>query len=404
MPKKPFDESERLESLHALDILDTPPEASYDELVQLAAKLCNAPIALVSLVDESRQWFKAETGTDLSETPREIAFCDHCIRQASGGAMVIPNALEDERFKTNPLVTDDPFVRFYAGVPIYSREQQPIGTLCIIDNKPRQLTSEQLKALTTLAKQVSTQLQLRRSNQLLAEQNESLNQLFRIISHDLRAPFQGFLGVIELLEGHEGRLDKEEIRDFLTSLKESATETHAMLVNLLEWSTLEADSLNFSLQRFNLLDIVEQAFRILGTPARNKRISLVHNMTEAAPVKADPKMLGSVIRNLLGNAIKFTPEDGRIELSAVPAGDALEISVSDNGAGLSPSQVEKLLQKQRIESAAGTQGEAGTGIGFYLIHRFLEHHGTQLHIASNISGGARFSFFLTPASSLPDDP
>ena len=150
----------RLDVLRLYKILDTVAERSFDDLTQLAADICETPISLVSLVDRKRQWFKSKVGVDVPETDRQIAFCSHVVH--SSEFLIVPDTLEDNRFHDNPLVTDDPKIRFYAGAPLVVREGVPLGTLCVIDRKPRELTSNQRRALETLSRAVVTQLELRR--------------------------------------------------------------------------------------------------------------------------------------------------------------------------------------------------------------------------------------------------
>jgi CHASE3 domain sensor protein len=153
------DESARLAELYQSRILDTPAESVFDNITHLAVQLCNVPVALVSLVDEHRQWFKAKVGTDITETPREIAFCAHTILHS--GALVVPDTLNDDRFATNPLVIAEPYIRFYAGIPLISATGHALGSLCVIDYVPRELSLEQLDALKILAQQVVELIQLR---------------------------------------------------------------------------------------------------------------------------------------------------------------------------------------------------------------------------------------------------
>ncbi len=157
----PTNETERLAALLSCAILDTPAEPAFDDIARLAGQLCDTPIALVSLVDADRQWFKARVGLDLSETSRDVSFCAHAI--GSPEVLVVRDTREDERFADNPFVTGDPNIRFYAGAPLMLEPDVSVGTLCVIDHVPRDLTPVQIGALAALARQVSSELKLRRT-------------------------------------------------------------------------------------------------------------------------------------------------------------------------------------------------------------------------------------------------
>jgi anti-sigma regulatory factor (Ser/Thr protein kinase) len=159
-------ESARLAALRQYRILDTEPEQAFDDLAQLAAHLCATPIALITLVDADRQWFKARVGLTVSETARSVSFCAHAITQPD--VFVIPDATRDARFRDNPFVTSAPYVRFYAGAPLVTAEGQALGTICVVDHVPRELTSEQRDTLEALRRQVMAQLELRRNLDELA--------------------------------------------------------------------------------------------------------------------------------------------------------------------------------------------------------------------------------------------
>lgn len=179
--------------LHELELLNTLPEACFDEVVQLASRICETPISLVTLIDETRQWFKAKTGVSHESTPREDAFCAYGI--LSDEPLVVEDATRDVRFSENPLVLNEPHIRFYAGSPIKSADGYPLGTLCVIDSSPRKLTGAQLNALVSLSRLVSKLIELHRANALVREararadkSNDNFRQLIQVIAHDLRNP------------------------------------------------------------------------------------------------------------------------------------------------------------------------------------------------------------------------
>jgi GAF domain-containing protein len=156
----PENEAERLSALREFQILDTEAEKVFDDLTRLATYICKTPMALITLIDSDRQWFKSKIGLSQTETSRDVSFCAHAILQTD--TFIVPDAAEDERFKDNPMVASDPHIRFYAGSPLTTFEGHRLGTLCVIDQVPRILSEGQLAALKALSYQATTQLELRR--------------------------------------------------------------------------------------------------------------------------------------------------------------------------------------------------------------------------------------------------
>jgi anti-sigma regulatory factor (Ser/Thr protein kinase) len=181
-------EPARLAALHRYRILDTAPERAFDDLTMLASHICGTPMALITLVDADRQWFKSRIGITPSETSRTISFCAHAIRQ--GDLFIIPDARKDERLRDNPLVTGDPHIRFYAGAPLVTPDGHALGTLCVVDRVTRTLTAQQIEALDALRRQVESQLELRRHvfdlEQAVAERDRAQAQQTKLIG-ELRA-------------------------------------------------------------------------------------------------------------------------------------------------------------------------------------------------------------------------
>ncbi|TVP57518.1 MAG: GAF domain-containing protein [Gemmatimonadales bacterium] len=172
-------EEERLAALEAYDIMDSETEEAFDDLVAIASTVCRTPIALISLVDGERQWFKARKGLQASQTPREDAFCAHAILDK--GTTVVPDATRDERFKENPLVTRDPSIRFYAGAPLQTTDGLGLGTICVIDTEPRKLEDWQIEVLESLSRQAMRLMELRKISARLADSLQKIRTLGELL-------------------------------------------------------------------------------------------------------------------------------------------------------------------------------------------------------------------------------
>ncbi|MFN8791349.1 MAG: ATP-binding protein [Bdellovibrionales bacterium] len=196
---KPKNENERLNALRSYRILDSQPEQQYDDICKLASLVCGAPISVISLVDESRQWFKAKVGLDAPETSRDVAFCAHAILDQKK-PFIVPDATKDPRFSDNPLVTGGPQIQFYAGTALVTSDGYPLGTLCVIDKKPRQLSAHQIEALESLGRQVILQLELRRAHTVERQRTDELEQhhlRYRMMAERIQATLNACLdGVV----------------------------------------------------------------------------------------------------------------------------------------------------------------------------------------------------------------
>ncbi|MBC7795670.1 MAG: GAF domain-containing protein, partial [Pyrinomonadaceae bacterium] len=192
---QPTNELERLNALLDYKILDTLPEAELDDLTLLASRICETPMAMITLVDDKRQWFKSKIGIEVEETPRNIAFCSSTIQGRD--LFIVEDAARDERFIENPLVTGEPKIRFYAGAPLITTNGHSIGTLCVIDSKPRELTEEQKKSLAALARGVMTRFELRRSvsvlNDALSSKNSAATKHSKVFDFAEKTAFRRFV-------------------------------------------------------------------------------------------------------------------------------------------------------------------------------------------------------------------
>ena len=393
----PENEQARIHALLQYEILDTEAEAVYDDFVKLASYICQTPIALISLVDPTRQWFKATVGCPASETSRDVAFCAHAIHQFD--VFVVPDTFTDPRFVDNPLVTGDPHIRFYVGAPLITPEGLAIGTLCAIDREPRILSPEQITALQTLARQVVSQLELRRLTKELQQVLESKNKLFHILSHDLRSPFNGILAFSQALADEAETLSREEIQDFSQTVLNSAEQFMHLIDNLLQCTRFELGSLEYQPNTVTIDSVVGNVLTLLKGNAAQKKVNLVYETNPATEVFADSTMLHSIFQNLIGNAIKFTPSNGRVTVCAADQGSMIQVSVIDSGVGVPPEKLAHLFELMAGRSTDGTAGEKGTGLGLLLCKDLVEKHGGQLWVDSVVGQGTSFHLTLPKAHS-----
>jgi signal transduction histidine kinase len=403
-PSIPVNERERLENLRAYSILDTLPEAEYDEITFLASKICGTPISLVTLIDETRQWFKSKYGLEINQTPREYAFCAHAI-QDQDNILIVPDSREDIRFQDNPLVTDHPNVVFYAGVPLVTPQGFPLGTLCVIDNVPRRLEESQIEALQALANQLIKLLelriafiQLRESEQRLKELNATKDRLFSIIGHDLRGPIGGFKSLIQLLISGYDLSNSKQLLEILKVIHKTANSTYDLLENLLEWAKSQQNEIVFNPEKIDLKDLVFNIMNLFSEVILNKEINIVNEIPDDQFLVADKNMLSTVLRNLISNAIKFTPNGKSIKISVANIGDNIKISVQDEGTGIQEEDLPKLFNSLSPLSSYGTQGEKGSGLGLLLCKDFIERHTGIIEVNSIWDKGSTFSFTLPQAT------
>ncbi|MBE9223145.1 GAF domain-containing sensor histidine kinase [Cyanobacterium stanieri LEGE 03274] len=398
---KPDNEQERINALLAYDILDTEFEQVYDELTELASSICQTPIALISLIDENRQWFKSRVGLEARETNRDIAFCSHAILKQEE-VLIVEDATKDERFADNPLVLKNPSIRFYAGAPLITPNGFALGTLCAIDTKPKTLTAAQEKALKILAKQVISQLELRLSFKKLQTYSTELRQInagkdrfFSIIAHDLKSPFNAMLGFAEILHKDVDNLDDEQIKEISSDIYSTGKSTLKLLDNLLQWSMLETGNLSWRPKRLNLREVVEEVLELLSGTAFHKKIILVNEVSPDINIYGDLIMLESVIQNLVNNAIKFSHMGEKITITCeLENNNLVRVIVADSGVGMTQEQMNRLFEIEYTATKLGTEGEKGTGLGLLLCKEFVHRNGGSFRVESDLHQGSRFSFTI----------
>jgi len=384
----PQNDRDRVAELQRYDILDTVPESGFDDLVALASELCGTPIALVSLVDSDRQWFKARVGLGVESTPRAVAFCAHAIMGSE--PMIVPDAHVDERFAGNPLVTGEPHVRFYAGFPLCTPDGDGLGTLCVIDHRARELTPAQLTAMQRLQRQANAQLELRRRLRDLHETQEALkskcNELehfARAVSHDLQEPLRTVESFVRLyVEECAPELDGVG-KQYLDFAIDGARRGKELVRSLLAYAKTRTSVAPEKVALGAVLEWVKSDLNAI-VQARGAVIEA----DELPTLVGYPQLLRQLLQNLFSNALKFcTQPPARIHVSAERDGAYWVISVRDNGIGIPPSERERIFQPFYRSSS---HSAPGTGIGLAIARRVVEAHGGTIWVESQPGEGSTF--------------
>lgn len=387
-------EQKRLAALKGYKILDTPAEHEFDELTQLASQICGTPISLITLIDEHRQWFKSKVGISLPETPRSVSFCEYAIKENE--VFEIMDASKDERFKHNPLVTNSPKIRFYAGSQLVTANGHNLGTLCVIDTIPRRLTSDQKYALKVLAKQVITNFELRQKQKQLElekkqlqKANEKLDQFVQMVSHDLKEPIMNMQAVSEWLQEDLSEKDYPNLGSNLNLMQERIAAMGKIVTGLLEYAMTNIQDL--PKQEVHIGQLVQQILR-----GQDKAKDFTISVSDNLPTLFTEKILiQQVLTNLISNAIKYHDTGhGQLSIGFEQAGQMYTFYVQDNGPGIAPEHHQRIfgLYERLLRDANRSKG---TGIGLATVKKIVEDKGGQVWVDSELGRGARF-FFTWP--------
>jgi len=397
----PLNEQERLRALKKYDILDTLPEREFDNLTKLATYVTGSPIALISLLDEQRQWFKSRVGLEASQTPRNISFCQHAIM--ANELFEVHDACKDRRFRRNPLVTEDPNIRFYAGYPLQTREGYNLGTLCVLDNQPKALTEEQRQMMRYLAEAAISLIEARQTNQELEKVIRYKNEFLSNVSHEIRTPMNAILGFSELLQRTE--LTKDQA-SHLRAISSAANNLLVVINDILDLSKNEANSLELLLEPMSPREVITHAIQLISQMAFEKKLDLRYIIDSKIPdrVMGDAPRLNQIVLNLLGNALKFTQKGSiSVRLDCMELTDQdiqLKLSVQDTGPGIPRQNLERIFQRFEQGNEDHDRKTLGTGLGLAIVRMLAELHGGTTWAKSTVGEGS--TFFCTLRYQLVD--
>ena len=443
----PSNETERVKALHRYKILDTSPEKVYDNLTRLAAYICQTPVAVISFVDSHRLWFKSKTGIDLpiTEIPRNVGcFCTHAIMLPD--LFAVPNALEDERFAKSDLVTSPLQVRFYAGAPLITPDGLSLGTLCVIDQKPRPgLTPEQMEALHILAYQVVTQLELRRNvtslekavierikveteikelnqtleqrvlertaqleektveltkvNRDLQRSRDEMQKIAFTTTHDLKTPIVSIHGIASILkQRYQDKIDEEGQRYF-NRLLDNVDFMGQLISDILDYTKISRHEKQE--QKLEPGKIVNEVLGQFSEKVQRRKID-VHFDSPLPEVVFDKSQLTQLFFHLIGNAIHFMGDQPHptIRLGGSEVDGNCTFYVKDNGIGIDPQYHEIIFAPFHRLKEVETDG---TGIGLSIVQKIIHLAGGEIWLESKKGEGATFFVRLPQRESSPGE-
>ncbi len=391
----PTNEVERLQRLKSYKILDTVAEPMFDDLTSLTSKLLDVPIVLISLLDEKRQWFKSKYGLEEPYTSRDISFCQYTIMDNQ--IFEIEDAIKDDRFKNNPLVTGDPGIRFYAGSPLEDKDGLVIGTLCAIDRKPRVLDNFQKESLSKISRTILKLIKLRKESEDLKKISNARKDFLSQMSHEIRTPLNAIVGFNGLLS----QTDLNPVQKKYTSIVGSSCENLMHLVNnTLDINKIESDQFQLNSKSFYLHDTLKKCIELYRVMADSKDIHLTweHDFSIPKQLVGDANRLSQIINNLISNAIKFT-KFGQVKLYSYLESISnneivINFKVKDDGIGISEDKLGTIFDAfTQIEGMENLELK-GSGLGLYISKLLVNKMGGDITIDSEIGTGTTISFAL----------
>jgi signal transduction histidine kinase len=384
-PSLPENEAQRLDELRKLRILDTPAEERFDRITRTVGDLFQVPIALITLVDADRQWFKSRTGFELSETPRPISFCAHAILDPI--PFVVEDTLRDERFANNPLVAGELAIRFYAGMPLRSISGLRLGTLCIMDRQPRTFDADDVRRLRDLAAWAERELNLGASiENTISEMRETF---VKLVSHELRTPVTGIVGALELM--NSGEVGAEDINALSRIASDGAGRLTRIVDDIVEIAELDAQQQKLAIRRIDLDVFLEVAMESHLEAAAQHDVSMRVDVPAGLTVMAAQQPLVRILRSLLDNAISYSPPGATIVIAAHRHDDQLiRISITDCGPGIPAEHIPKLFLPFSQADSSDQRSRDGCGISLAIGRRLATAMGGRLGYEVADEGGARF--------------
>jgi signal transduction histidine kinase len=392
----PTNELQRVQAVRNYEIFDTEEEKDYDALTSIASMICQIPVALITFIDDQRQWFKSHHGTDINENLREYSFCTHTIASEEE-IMVVSDASKDERFANNPMVTGPTKISFYAGVPLINSEGYALGTLCVLDQVPRELTLDQQTALKILAKQVIDKIELRRKIAQLAAVNKELelsekrkSDFLSIVSHELKTPITTLKANLQMLDRIKEKPDSPLFPKLVDSCSKNVEKINLMVDDLLNMHRYSENQLELNKTHFSIYDLMSICCNHVRIDDRHE---LLVEGDQKILLYADEHRIEQVLVNFVNNAVKYAPDSRQIDLTVSKLDSNVKVSVKDYGPGIPEENIPHLFDRYWRASHSGKK-YTGLGLGLYICAEIIARHDGKIGVESTIGQGSTFWFTL----------
>ena len=390
-PSSILNDRQRLSTLQSLGLIDAPPESGFDRLTELAVEVFKTPVALVSLVDDKRQFFKSCVGlpepyATSRQTPHSHSFCKHVVQ--TGEPLIVPDAREHAELKSNPAISDLGVIA-YAGMPLKSVDGQRLGSFCVIDSRARQWSDEEIRVLRCMADCVETEIaskeRLARRNQELqhaAEVAKRTNIFLAQLSHELRNPLSPILSAAQML--CEGGFEESEKPPIYEMLREQTLQVVRMVNDMLDLSRVEQGKIRIEKKPVDIRSVVDSSVDAIRSSAVEQGHSInVQRYDQPLMVLGDFDRLVQVTNNLLTNACRYTPEGGEIRVQVSENEGQATVRVIDNGIGIPADQLIEVFKVfNQVEPTE--KSKQGLGLGLALVRQLVNLHGG--HVAAQSEG------------------
>lgn len=393
-PQLPKNENKRLQNVKNFLLLDTLPEAIYDDVTALIADICNVPISLITLLDEERNFLKSHHGVPFNESPRNISFCGHAILEETP-LFIIEDATKDNRFHDNPLVTEHK-AQFYAGAPLISPSGYKLGTLCVFDTKPRELSESQKNVIIKMAQQVVKLFELHKKNieltafdKELKARNERLKSFAGVVSHDLKSPLANITSLTQLLRNEYQDTLKGDGLTYLSYIEESSESLRNYIEGMLKFYKSEAltDTKPETIFLSSITNEVEELFHHKNVIISFPKSNIVITTYKMALIQ--------ILLNLISNGIKYNQNPyPKIDVSFKEDTIFYYFDVQDNGIGIEKAKQKRVFELFETAGQLDSKGKKGTGIGLATVKTLIEKMGGSISLSSVEGKGSTFSFTI----------